>query len=322
MNWPNRFLMFLAVVYLSTGVYVVRGNEQALVRWFGRARPALSSSGLHFALPWPFCQIDRLNVRESRVITIGLGTADEVDDSDFLKPLASSRQSEYLTGDKNILNLQIGIQFRVDDPAKFLLSHESPERHLRGISQRLAVAAISQCGVDYVHPLGLNALRQELTVQVRQATEQLEMGVFVEDVTLADVRPPTPVKQAFLEVSNARAERDRAISESQALAERQLARASAEASRMRSEAEAARAEMIAQASSAANRFEALVQQMKLNSEEHGTAAVDVKRMTQQRLYLTTLETLWPRLVRNVILDDSRTVDLTIQRRSSSPPSKD
>ncbi len=307
--------LFLLIAYAATGVFVVRGNEQAVVRWFGKASPQLVGSGLHFGLPWPMCQVDRVNLNETRTVTVGLGTADEVDDSDFLKPLVSSRQSEYLTGDKNILHLQAQVQFRIEDPRQFLLYQESPERHLRFLTQSLVSDVVSRSGVDYVHPLGLNALRQRLTIETRRSAALRGLGVFVEDVTLADVRPPVPVKQAFLDVSNARAEKERLISEAQTQSERLIAQAEAQGSQLKDQAESTRAQELSVATGEASRFNALVDQFENAMESGIESRKRARAMAMQRMYWTTLEDLLPKLARQIYVDGQKPVDLTIQRKS-------
>ncbi len=311
-------LSLLLAAYALSGVYVVRGNEQAVVRWFGRAQPQLVGSGLHYGWPWPMSRVDRINLNETRTVTVGLGNADEVDDSDFLKPPAASRQSEYLTGDKNILNLQISIQFRIDDPRQFLLEHESPEQHLRFLTQSLVADVVARSGVDYVHPLGLNALRQRLTSEARRVAGIQALGVVVEDVTLADVRPPTPVKQAFLEVSNARAEKERLMSEAQTQSERLLAQANAQASQLRDQAESERARSLSAATAEASRFDALVDQFDRAAAAGDDARAQVREMTMHRLYWSTLEDLLPKLARQIYVDGQKPIDLTIQRRDRKP----
>lgn len=313
MNRLRIGVAFALLCYAATGVYVVRGNEQALVRWFGKARPQLVGSGLRYSLPWPLCRVNRVNLNETRTVTVGLGDADEVDDSDFLKAPASSRLSEYLTGDKNILHMQISVQFRIENPRRFLLEQENPERHLRFLVQSLVADAVSRSGVDYVHPLGLTALRQALTLQTRTACERQDLGIFIEDVTLADVRPPVPVKQAFLDVSNARAEKERLMSEAQTTSERLVAQAEAQASQLRDRAETHRAQQTSLALSDASRFNALVDQFQSGAKAGAITYRQSKDLARQRLYWTTLETLLPKLSRNVYLGGEKPVDLTIQR---------
>ncbi len=313
MKFFRILIGILLLSYAATGIYVVRGNEQALVRWFGKARPQMLSSGLRYAPPWPICRIDRVNLNETRTVTVGLGDADEVDDSDFLKAPASSRQSEYLTGDKNILHLQISVQYRLEDARRYVFDQESPERHLRFLVQSLVADAVSRSGVDYVHPLGLTALRQRLTQELRLANNRQSLGLFIEDVTLADVRPPVSVKQAFLDVSNARAEKDRLISEAKTTSERLIAQAEAQASQLQDQAETHRAQQLSFASSEASRFNALIDQFESNGKKGSNLYNQAQDLTRQRLYWTTLESLLPKLARNVYLDGDKPVDLTIQR---------
>lgn len=303
----------LCLGYAATGIYVVRGNEQALVRWFGKARPQLVGSGLRYSLPWPMCRVDRVNLNETRTVTVGRGATDEVDDSDFLKAPAYSRQSEYMTGDKNILNLQISVQFRIEDPRRYLLEQEDPERHLRLLVQSLVADAVSRSGVDYVHPLGLTALRQLLTQEVRTACERQGLGLYIEDVTLADVRPPVQVKQAFLDVSNARAEKERLMSEAQTTSERLVAQAEAQATQLQDQAEADRAQQLSRASAEASRFNALIDQFESTAKSATQSYTQAKDLARQRLYWTTLETLLPKLSRTLYVDSGKPIDLTIQR---------
>lgn len=152
----------LVAVYLATGFYVVRGNEKAAVRRFGRFvrtpenRVALEGSGLHYTLPWPCSDVDRINLNEVRTLSIGMGEVAEPGAGGFLRSLEAENRSQFLTGDKNILHLQINAQYRVGEPTveDFLIRSAAPERHLERIVEAVATGLIAQSGVDFVHPLG------------------------------------------------------------------------------------------------------------------------------------------------------------------------
>lgn len=47
----------LVGVYLLSGLYIVRGNEQGIVRRFGRMQPGSVGPGLHYSLPWPCSKV-------------------------------------------------------------------------------------------------------------------------------------------------------------------------------------------------------------------------------------------------------------------------
>ena len=125
-RWIGLGVLLLAG-YLCSGFYVVRGNEKASVRRFGKAQYtnvgtdagvgtiSLRNSGLYFDLPWPFVEVDRVNVSEVRTLTIGSAEADDIEGSQFLQAVDAARQSQFLSGDKNILNLQIRVHYRISE---------------------------------------------------------------------------------------------------------------------------------------------------------------------------------------------------------------
>ena len=142
----KRFAVFLlaaGLFYLASGFYVVRGNEKAAVRLFGRAarRPdgglQLEAGGLHYALPWPFSQIARVNVNEVRTLSVGVNETDDIEAGGFSE-LETANQSQFLTGDQNILHLQINTQYHVSELAAgdFLFSRWRRKRNSRELSPR------------------------------------------------------------------------------------------------------------------------------------------------------------------------------------------
>lgn len=211
-----------ALLYLATGLYVVGGNEQALVVRFGKAQPELMTSGLHVDLPWPWTRVHRLRPQEMRTLVVG-STMSESESGDlrpFLKVIESQRLGDFFTGDKNVLHVQVHVQYRVVDAPRFLFDSESPEEGLRRLTEAALTETAAQCGVDFLHPLGAHerVIREILLERARPVAEDL-WGLRIEDVTVTSVLPPLEVKSAFLDVSNARAERERIIHAEQTKAE-------------------------------------------------------------------------------------------------------
>jgi membrane protease subunit HflK len=56
--------LVLLVLYLSSGSYLVNPGEEAVERLFGRVVAEGITVGLHYRLPWPFQQVDKVNVSE------------------------------------------------------------------------------------------------------------------------------------------------------------------------------------------------------------------------------------------------------------------
>ena len=300
----------LVALYLLSGLYIVRGNEQCLVTRFGKADAALAVGGLHFDLPWPFVRVQRVNMNELRTITIGTAAVEAFDGAGFLRDVNLDRHGEFLTGDKNILNVQATVHYAISDPHRYFFDCQSPDTGLKLLAESLVAEKIAQCGVDYVHPLGLNELQVLLTQSVRQAVEGQPWGIAVDNVTLAAV-PPVEVKAAFLEVSNARAEKDRLISQEESRREKLLAASRARVRQILDRAEAEQLTRVESARGTADRFLRVVAQFQSEAESGTQTAEEVRRATMRRLFAATLDELFPKLAGKVLLDPAKPVDLTI-----------
>jgi membrane protease subunit HflK len=313
--------LIVGALYFASGLYIVRGNEQALVRRFGLARAPLAASGLHVDLPWPFTQIDRVNVNQVQTLAVGISPSEPFEVSGFLRAVDIDRQGEFLTGDKNILNLAISVQYRVSDPYMYLCRSESPATGLKLLVESLTTDAVSRSGVDYVHPLGLNELREWLTRHTREAAESQPWGIAVEDVTIAGAYPPVEVKAAFLEVTNARAEKDRTIHREQAQSEKRVAAAQAAATQRVDRARAEARTRVETARGSADRFLTVIAEFRREGSATGQSADVVRRRTMHRMFLAAVEQLLPRLAGKVLLDSGEPVDLTIFPPTEPPPRK-
>ncbi len=308
----------VAAIYIASGLYVVRGNEQALVKRFGKAEAALVAGGLHCDLPWPFVRIERVNVNELRTITVGIAATESFNGAGFLREINLDRQGEFLTGDKNILNVQAIVHYAIADPRRYFFDCRSPDTGLRLLAESLVTEKIAQCGVDYVHPLGLNELQMLLTRAVREAAERQPWGIAVDRVTIAGA-PPVEVKAAFVDVSNARAEKDRMISQDESRREKLLAASEAKAQQILDRAEAERLARVESARGSADRFLRVVAQFQNEAESGGQSAAEVRRATMRRLLAAALEELLPRLADKVVMDPNKPADLTIFPPRGEPP---
>ena len=313
----KRWLLSTGLLaYFACGLFIVRGNEQVLVRRFGRARLPLVASGLRFDLPWPFVRLDRVNLNEVRTVSLGIQAAGNADPRGFLREVARDRQGEFLTGDKNILNVQVAVQYRIANPADYLFASETPERALRLLTESLVTDVASRSGVDFIHPLGLNELRELLTAAVSRVADEQRLGLLIEDVSIVSVLPPVEVKSAFLDVSNARAEKDRMIQEEFTRGEQLVTAAKAESQRRLDAAETDSHRRIEVSRGESDRFEKTIAQFQVTGETSATPSAELRRMTMQRLFVTTLGEILPRLAGKVFLDSEKPVDLTIWPKSA------
>ena len=311
----------LLLGWLATGFYVVRGNEKGVVRRCGKlvrndgGTVALRPSGLHYDLPWPFSQVDRVNLNKIRTLTVGSSELEDFSDAQFLQEVDPADQSRYLTGDKNILNVKFGIQYRIaeDQVDAYLFGAESPERRLRVLAEGVLSELISRSGVDFVHTHGRAAIQVMMTERVRELAMRQRLGIRVDTVTLESVEPPLRVRAAFLAVNDARANKDKLIKAAEAYAGAREVAAAADALDVVNEAKIDRRQIIEQAKAEAESFGKLIAQFRILGKPGDAAYQTARSIALRRLYIETMEDLLARMKVKVILQSGKPVDLTILR---------
>ncbi len=279
-RWGLGFLV--ATVYVALGVYSVDSDESAVAFVFGRAVGRDTLPGIHWNPPWPFGRVVVAKAATNFVMPIGYR----------IVPTAGRRISDlWLTGDTNIVSGRLNVQYSIESLTDYLVAHENPRELLRSAGERVLTRFLVSEGVDGV----LASRRAELRSAVREGVQALleaeGVGIAVQSVTIVELAPPREgrVRDAFQDVQNASADRERAALEARAYRRQVLAEAEGEAERLLSQARADRHRRIELAKGETERFLAL-------AREHARAP----RVTEQRLYLETLERLLPSLETYVV----------------------
>src|SRR5690348_7884312 len=110
----QRIAWGILVLWLLSGAYLVQTDQQAVVTRFGAVVSPRVLPGVHYALPWPIDSIYKLKVRQLQRLVIGGEPADLV--LGRTQPLTS----QFLTGDQNIINMRVVVQYSVAVPADYL----------------------------------------------------------------------------------------------------------------------------------------------------------------------------------------------------------
>lgn len=309
-RWLPRIAAIALGAYALSGFYVVRGNEKAAVRRFGRLDDTLRSSGLHFDWPYPFAKMDRINFAEVRTVSIGSDPA-----GDVKLPLGETSTSSrpLLTGDQNLLQIRGQIQYRPSeaDVGEYLFAQQSAEHRLADLSHAILADLVSHSGVDFAHVRGVAELNARWTARLRAAIRHQHLGIEIEQAVIEQVEPPARVKAEFLDVSNAQAESARNVQDARTFAEQQASQAESERRRTIDNAEAERRTQIAAAHGSADRFHKLIAQMTTEAERLGGDYRQVRQLTIQRMSWQTLKEIWPKIRKKTIVDGVGPVDVGV-----------
>ena len=282
-------LAALAALYLLSGVYIVNPGEEAVVRRFGRVIRPRVGEGLHYRLPWPAEQADKVNVSEIRREGIG------VTPPEHGLQLHPPEEIQVLTGDENIVDLKVIVQYRVKDPADFLLRVDSDANPLIRNAIKHALTAVGAAArVDDLLTVGRTELQRLVQAAGQRTLDEYRSGVQLVNLTLQEVIPPKEAADAFRDVASAREERAKAINDAEGYRNSIVPEARGKAERMLREAEGYRADAINRARGDAGRFASVLDEYRRSAGDNGA---DV---TLYRYYVEAMEKILPRVKKYVV----------------------
>lgn len=273
----------LAVGYLGAGFYSVQSDESAVAFVLGRAVGRDELPGMHWNPPWPFGRVLVEKTATNFTMPIGYRLLE--------RPSEPPISDLWLTGDTNVITGRLDIQYSIRSLTQFALAHEQPRELLRRAGERALSRFLVSEGVDAAITTKRAALQEFVRRTVQELLDADGVGIQVQAVSVQELAPPLEgqVRAAFQEVQNSSADRERTISEAHAYEAQVLAEAQGEAQRRLSEATGTRYRRIEVASGEAQRFQAL-------AREHDRAPA----VTEQRIYLETLERLLPSIQTYVV----------------------
>ncbi|MCG7498764.1 FtsH protease activity modulator HflK [Vibrio sp. Of7-15] len=202
-----------------------------------------------------------------------------------------------LTKDENVVTVEMGVQYRVSDPHKYLYSVTNADDSLRQATDSALRAVIGDAVMDDILTSGRQAIRERTQVVLNRIIDRYDMGLEVVDVNFQSARPPEAVKASFDDAIAAREDEERFIREAEAYRNDVLPKATGRAERLKKEALGYSERIVNEALGQVAQFEKLLPEY--------TAAPDV---TRSRLYLDTMERVYSNTSK-VLLDSESSGNL-------------
>ena len=273
-----------AIVWLATGVYTVGPEEQAALRTFGRF-VAIADQGLHWHWPGPVGTRNVVAVTNTRRLELGFRSSA----NGSTTPVQI--ESEMITGDENIVDVQVVVQYRISNLRSFLFEVDDPGdpdrdvipgnpdgETLRDITETAVRQVVGARNIDDVLTTEKEQVQASILDKMRQLTRDYNTGIDVLQVLLQNVNPPAEVQDAFEDVVRAREDRERDINLAEAYEAAQIPQATGAAAQIVEEADGFKRGRIERARGEAEGFEAILTGYELSPQ-----------VTRTRLYLEAVE---------------------------------
>jgi len=270
------------VLWLLTGVYVVGPDEVGVVRTFGK-HTRVAQSGLNYHLPYPIEIVRTPKVTEVKRVEIGFRS---IGKNQFR---TIEKESLMLTGDENIVDAELIVQYKIKDAVSYLFNFVEPELTVREAAEASLRTVVGSHNIDEALTSGKFVIQEETKELLQSILDKYETGILVVAVQLQDVSPPKQVIAAFKDVASAKEDKNRMINQAEGYRNDVIPKARGEAQAMIREAEGFKEARIKRAEGDVAKYNAMLVEYK-----------KAKEVTRKRMYLETMEEILPNIEKYIV----------------------
>ena len=299
-------VLLALVLWLGSGFYRVEPDEQGVVLRFG-AFSRITQPGLNYHLPWPIEEAYTPAVTRINRTEIGSRTAMTANGQEETGRTLP-QESLMLTGDENIVDIDLVLLWRIDNAVNYLFNTRDPDVTVKAVAESVLREVMGRTPIQPA----LGPMRAQIAADVMDQTQRIlngyHAGVEITQVLLQKVDPPAAVIESFRDVQRANTDAERMRNEAEAYANDIVPRARGDAARLVAAGQGDKQAAVAQATGETKRFLSVL-----------AAYRSAKDVTVQRMYLDTMRDV---LMHSpaVIVDDRMKGLLPLLQLGASPPS--
>ena len=270
LNTGIRYFKWVVVaalaIILLTGIYKVDSSEVAVVLRFGALTGAtqeqqIKQPGLHVSLPSFIDEVVKVPVERVQELTVG-----SLYGSGNLMGKAIQSNGYVITGDSNIVRMNIAVKYKISDPVAYALRVSDITATLRGIVSSEMTALVSGTTVDDVLTTEKSTLTSRTMKNAQAVIDRVGLGVTLTNVELTEIAPPSEALEAFNNATTASVRKETLIQQAKDYEESTIPDAQAKAKQLIADANTAQADEVAKATAVSAQFMALYEQYKRNPD--------------------------------------------------------
>ena len=251
------FVVVALVVWGFLGFYIIDAAERGVILRFGRVLENVVQPGLHWNPPL-IDEVTTVNVSELNSKTY--------------------QNRSMLTTDENIIDIEVTVQYLIQNPVNYVIAVQDPELSLDNASESAIRHVVGGNFMDQILTTGRGLVAADIQERLQNYMDLYNTGIFVSQVNVEDAQPPEAVRPAFDDVIRAREDEQRAQNQAQQYSNRIIPEARGEAQRQIEQANAYKEEVIAMAQGDASRFNQLFTEYQKAPE-----------VTRQRMYIDSIQ---------------------------------
>lgn len=251
---PGLLAIIALAIWAASGFYLVDQSEEGVVLRFGKFHDVVTP-GLHWNPPI-IDEVTMVNVTRVRSI---------------------SQTKSMLTQDENIVQVDISVQYQVEDPRDYVLNVRTPELSIENALDSALRHVVGGTEMDEILTSGRELLADTVSSRLQAYLNDYGLGVRILAINIESTSAPDAVQGAFDDVIEAREDRQRLINDAMGYANAIIPAAQGSAQRLLEQAQGYRESVVAKAQGEANRFNSLLAEYRQAPE-----------VMRDRMYLDTM----------------------------------
>ena len=288
-----NILIIIGAIVLAwiafSSAYTVGVDEVGVIQRFGKY-VRTTMPGLHFKLPRGIETLTKVKVKYVYTEEFGLRTLRAGVKTEYASGKRYLNESLMLTGDLNCAIVPWIVQFRIDEPYKFLFKVRNVGLTLRDLSESAMRLVVGDRSVNEVISKR-KEIADEVKIELQKTLNDAETGIKLVNVELKKTNVPEPVQSSFNEVNQAVQEKEKLIYQAKEEYNKIIPKAKGEAEQTIKASEGYAMDRVNRAKGDASRFLSLFKEY-----------VKAKDVTRRRLYLESMSVVLPKLGNKYVID--------------------
>jgi len=281
-------LLAIVLIWLGSGFYIVNPGEQAVIQRFGAWSRTQSDPGLGYHFPAPIETSAIVNVQEIRRMNIGYT---EVSSRGSSARRDVPEESLVLTSDRNIVDLDIVIQWNIKSAEDFLFEIYDQENTIKKVAESALREVVGQTNMFPVITTQRDVVANKAKEIIQTNLDEYSSGVNITQVLIERAEVHPDVQNAFQDVQSAKQDAEDVQNRADEYRNKIIPEARGKAIQILQEAEGYKESVIARSKGDADRFNSVYD-----------AYLSGKDVTKERMYIETMENVLQN-AQKIILDD-------------------
>ena len=279
----------LLVIFVSLCTFIVKPGEHAVIQRFGASERTKVDEGLGFKFPWPIEEVSKVTVNEIRRMNIGfmqgVGRA-----SNTVRDVPE--ESLMLTSDRNIVDLDLVIQWNIKSAEDYLFNIQDQERTIKKVAESAIREEVGKTTMFPIITTDRDRVAQETKQIIQKNLDDYNSGVNITQILIQRAEVHPDVQQAFQDVQSAKQDAEDVQNRARAYREDILPKARGQGIELVQRAKGYKDATVAKSEGEADRFNSIY-------ESYLTG----KAVTKERIYLETMENVLQN-AQKIILDSN------------------